>query len=52
MIETVVQLIRITKLDLSSKKRAQAGLEAAFTRVGIAFDCEEPPTKSDVIDFM
>ncbi len=52
MIEIIVQLIRATRLDLSSEKRAQADLEEALSKAGIPFDREVPLSKTDIIDFM
>src|SRR4051812_24817436 len=52
MIETIVGLIRSTRLDLSSEKRAQADLEEAFKRAGIAFEREVRLTDLEIVDFM
>jgi hypothetical protein len=52
MINTIIELIRSARLDLSNEKRAQADLEQVFTVSGISFDREVRLTESDIVDFM
>ncbi|WP_435018436.1 hypothetical protein TA3x_000410 [Tundrisphaera sp. TA3] len=52
MIQTVIEIIRATRLDLSTEKRAQADLEQAFVKAGIAFEREVHLTQADIIDFL
>jgi hypothetical protein len=52
MIETVLTVIRNTRLDLSDEKRTQADLAHALTAQGIAFEREVRLSAADIPDFM
>lgn len=47
----IVRLIRRCRLDLSTEKHLQMGVEAAFTESGIAFEREKRLTSNDIPDF-
>jgi hypothetical protein len=50
-IANLIGLIRSARIDLSSEKRAQSGVEQVLTEAGIDFDREEPLTATDIVDF-
>lgn len=52
MIDTIINLIRAARIDLSNEKRAQADLEQLLITSSIAFEREVHLTKSDIVDFL
>jgi len=52
LLSTLIGLIRATKIDLSSEKRAQADVERVLTDARIVFQREEPLTATDIVDFL
>lgn len=51
-VQTLIQLIRSARVDLSSEKRAQADVAAVLAANGIDFVREFRLSESDVVDFM
>ncbi len=49
--ETIVQLVRRSRFDLSSEKKLQADLEEALKREGIAYEREKRLSGRDIPDF-
>lgn len=50
--EQVVQLLRRCRLDLSSEKHLQAGVEEALRTAGIPFEREKRLSALDIPDFL
>lgn len=51
-INALVNLIRSSRIDLSSEKRAQADLEALLVAANVAYEREVRLSDGDIIDFL
>lgn len=51
-VANIVQLIRTTKLDLSTEKRAQADFERRLQESGISYQREVRLSDTDIVDFL
>lgn len=51
-IEALVSIIRASRVDLSTEKRAQADLESVLQQAGVTYEREVRLSPQDIVDFL